>query len=222
MTYYDFFNRDILIYDFETNGLLDCKDLQPIEIAIIKISKDGTVTEYNEYVKAKSAISDKITSITGITNIDLESKGITLFTAAKDLSKIFTEDCLIIGHCIIKFDNIILKELLKPFPLKLTRGQVFDTGGEFKATKLGWNGFQGASYFTYHSKALETQRKGLFFNLKEACRYYEIGENTELPFHRAIADVHYTLQVFIEQFKLLQKEKNIPDINHILNQSWKK
>lgn len=187
-----------LVFDFETTGLLHDPTIRPIEFFGINATPNGEQFEGHWLINCPFKLNPKITEITGITDEELERDGIDLEVFLKRLDKIFSKHYdYVVGHNIINFDIPLAEKLLNR---TLRKDNIFDTAGAFKATLLNHTKNYG-SYYDFHKRALDTPRKGLFFNLKLAIKHYEIPE---LPgsLHRADTDVRYTFEVFKKQLVL--------------------
>ena len=194
--------RKIVVYDLETNGFLDHDGVQPIEIAAIVIYPDGRAEEHNEFVKCPIPISEKITQITSITQEQVDG-GIEIEEMTDIMTEILTDGFPIIaGHNIIQFDNLLIQRFLDNRKKRIYGQQCFDTAGEFKSKLIGWKRFPDATHFSFHKAVLQARRRGIRFNLTEACKDYKI--EMEGPAHRAIVDVRNNLQLLIRQFEDLE------------------
>lgn len=193
--------RQIVIYDFETNGLYD-KGNHPIEAYMTIVSPNGGISNYNSYIKSNKKLSEKITKLTGITDEILKEKGRDITDVSKEMGRLIIGqgdlNTLLVGHNSILFDNLFLRDMLTKvgYPMVMN-SDCFDTAGHFKAELMGWEKWDNLTYAEYHRRALETRRRGVYFNLGEACKYYSVARTAE--FHRADADVYYTMQVFLKQ-----------------------
>jgi len=199
----DLTDKRIIVYDFETDGFWENNGRnRPIEVALIYIDPDGTIGTYHELIKRrdKSPLPEKITEITGITTEMLAEKGKDIKVVFNNLDEIFnTNPKVVVGHNIIRFDNKFLNFRFNKYGyIQLNDNDCFDTGGQFKAEKLGWPKFDTATYAQYHTAALNKRIRGLKWNLKCACDDYEIPIDMTKQ-HRADYDVLLTTKVFIEQ-----------------------
>lgn len=191
--------NNILVFDFETTGLLTDPTIRPIEFFGLQVNKTlGETFEGHWLINCPFPLSPKIVEITGITDKELIENGIDLEKFLKKLDKVFSFHYdLIIGHNIIKFDIPLVEKLLNK---TLKKDNIFDTAGAFKAHLIGKTQTHSDTY-AFHLDVLNTPRKGVYFNLKEAIKYYEIPER-EGGLHRASTDVKYTYDVFKKQYKL--------------------
>jgi DNA polymerase III epsilon subunit-like protein len=186
--------NSILVFDFETTGLLHDPTIRPIEFFGLNINHDN-VYEGHWLINCPFKLNPKIIKITGITDEELESDGIDLEIFLKKLDKVFSQNYdYIVGHNIIKFDIPLAEKLLNR---TIRKDNIFDTAGAFKAKLLGYTNRYN-NHYDYHLEALNTMRKGLFFNLKLAVEHYEIAPITG-SLHRASTDVKYTYEVFKKQ-----------------------
>ena len=190
--------NSLLIYDLETNGYFDGNpNPLPIEIATILVTPDA-IQISDKFVSTdlngeEIIVPVHITDVTGITTEQLKRKGIALEELLKEFIPT-TDAVMIIGHNIVRFDNLFVKHLTS---IDLF-GKTFDTAGEFKSRKIGWNKFPKASFADFHSKVLDVKRRGLKYNLDIACEEHgiRIRENR----HHAIVDVIMTAELFLAQW----------------------
>lgn len=103
----------VVFFDTETTGL-DAKKCQIIELAMLIARKDGTIEEYDNFVRLPEGehVPEEIIEITGITDAMLVN-GISLDAAASDFrSVIESGKTLIIAHnC--QFDMCFMRETLR-------------------------------------------------------------------------------------------------------------
>lgn len=196
--------NSLLIYDLETNGYFnDNPNPQVIEVAFLYATESG-ITEYNELIgldkdKNPIIISEKITEVTGITNELLRESGRQSIEVMETLATIGANAHMIIGHNSVRFDNLFVKHLTGiDFRIK-----TYDTGGEFKSRKMGWNKFPNDAFHKFHDKILDTPRR-IKWNLDVCCE--EAGIPIEEGRHRAIVDVRMTAKLFLYQWELYKNK----------------
>lgn len=174
------------VYDTETTGLSPIED-RIIEIAIRKIEKENEilkeVAKWDFYINPGFLISDKIESLTGITNEFLVDKPFEK-EIFKEIKKILPNNSVLIGHN-VNFDNKFLMELYKRNnssidiksidTLEMAR-DLFEKGKDVENHKL----CTIASYFE-----LDTQ------------------------FHLAINDTYVTFEVFKRMLEEYQKRESL-------------
>ncbi|MFA5318690.1 MAG: 3'-5' exonuclease [Patescibacteria group bacterium] len=194
-----------IIYDLETTGLDHTKD-QPIEIGIIKIDDiTKEIEEYDIFIKPAQPISDEIKNLTGLTNEILDEKGVDISLAMPALFKTmgirgdgYDEDVKIIGHNILRFDNLFLQRYADEMGYQMPGAKhYFDTAGEFRAMLLGEERYIDEIDHDFHKRILSIFAKGVRYNLTAACNHYGIAMPDDA--HRANHDCRYTLRVFEKQ-----------------------
>lgn len=231
----------IVCYDFETEGFADTDENgnlinQPIEFGAITIEPDGSRRSYNFLIKTpllksgqRKPLNPKIIEITGIKNEDLEKDGIELEEAMHKIAEIIDVEnrmgirTVLVGHNIIRFDNIFLDFYLKKYGYDFSRfpkNDIFDTAGQFKYQIMKDKGMINESlekkenmiYYDYHAGLLNKFTKGVYYSLTPngkggtcACEYYGIEMKKDA--HRALNDVEYNIEVFLKQMEDIKKEK---------------
>lgn len=105
----------VIFLDTETSGL-DPVGNQVIELAMLTEQKNAPAKEYDKFIKLgrELFLDDKITELTGITQLDLETKGIVEKQAYADLANELSGNnrILIIAYN-AQFDISFLREGLK-------------------------------------------------------------------------------------------------------------
>lgn len=196
----------ILVFDFETNGLLDKIDIQPIHFCSIIIDTTKNTKRIQEtFIKYNKPLDLKIIESTGITDKKLKEEGIDYDLFLKGLNKIFDiKYDYIVGHNIINFDIPLAEKILNR---KIDKNIIFDTAGQFKSELLAFDNKFNQSFYKFHSYILNIKRKGLFFNLEKAIKYYNIEEKTG-NLHSAYTDVLYTVDIFFKQLEKINNGNN--------------
>lgn len=105
----EFENDNIVVFDVESTGV-DITEDEIIQIAAIKINKEGVVTEsFEKFLKNKKSVRDS-QHVHGFTDEYLVENGEDKEKVLKEFVE-FTKDCLIVGHN-VQFDiNILTSEL---------------------------------------------------------------------------------------------------------------
>jgi len=209
---------DLILYDFETTGLLETPNVQPIELAAYHIDKEGTKTVLHKYISCPESIEDTpinkktgqtISDLTGITDADLAENGFELGEVMNEFRELLVQakknkPYCVVGHNILRFDNKLYAMMQK----KLGNGHFiadadcFDTGGQFKGELLGWNKFERLKHHEYQLKCLDAPSR-VKWNLTAAGKHYDIASSGTA--HSAIGDIENNLQVFIKQLKKIGK-----------------
>ncbi len=108
--------ESLVFVDFETTGLDPTRD-SIIEIGALKIDSEGDEHTYQSFVIPRKPISEKITSITGITN-EMVATGITISQGITDLMTFLGGAKIVVHNA--EFDMIwlvsSLVQLEKPVP----------------------------------------------------------------------------------------------------------
>ena len=207
---------NLIVYDFETTGLLDKPDVQPIELAAYHINKDGEKTILHKYVKCPYSIEDTpitrtgqtISDLTGITD-DMLSEGLELKDVMAEFKELLVnakdnKPYCVVGHNILRFDNLLYKMMQQRLGDNhcIVDSDCFDTGGQFKGELLGWNKFESLKHYQYQEKCLDSYAR-VKWNLTAAGEYYGIASHGKA--HAAIGDIENNLQVLIKQLKKIGK-----------------
>lgn len=210
-------NYRIVCYDFETTGL-DTSSCRPIEFAAIIINPDNTRTEVSFLIKNREIrkgvyerLDERVVEVTKITDEDLLLNGIEYDEAIRKIASVFDVEnklglrTVIVGHNIIRYDNVILSRILSQagFNFTINPKDVFDTGMEFRGKRLEVSD-AGIVTHEYH-KLVSSKGGAVKWNLTEACKHY--GVPTLNDTHRALADVKYNIQVFEIQVDELRKRR---------------
>jgi len=228
----DFKNKNILIYDFETDGFSHTYN-RPIQVAVLKILPDGNWYTYDSLIKRRKdakrldriVINQKeldenpeaeiktIASLTGITDEQIEKDGYEIEDVFKNLHELFNDGKnIIVGHNIVKFDNRFLNHRLNKYGYpSIPVGICYDTAGQLKAEKLGLVKYDSQTWEEFHNGALNVRMKGLTYNMGAALEHYEIVERKER--HKADVDVEYTYYVFLKQLERLGIINNLAGNN---------
>lgn len=200
----------IIVYDFETTGLLDKADVQPIELAAYVIDVDGSKKIIHQYIKCPYSIEDlyinpkqTISTLTGITD-EMCNNGYELDYVIKGFEDILRESqatlhC-IVGHNILNYDNILYGMMQNRLGGEhmIDESRCFDTGGQFKGELLGWKKFDNLKHHQYQRRCLDAKSR-VKWNLTAAGQHYGIASSGIA--HSAIGDIENNLQVFIKQLK---------------------
>lgn len=158
------------VIDLETTGLDPRKD-DILEIGIVIANNSEIKRTKSILIKCNTPIKDEIENLTGITEADVQSIGIELGTALKELSDL-TEGLTAIFHN-SRFDLKFLTKSYKEAGLKMPKWLIQDTLLLAKSKLKGLNDYQ-----------LKTVCEEL------KCKY--------LPSHRAVDDCLATREVFIK------------------------
>ena len=209
---------NLVLYDFETTGLLDTPNVQPIELAAYHIDKEGNKTVIHKYIQCPISIEDEvinkktgqtISDLTGITDADLAENGFHLREVMEQFRELLIEakrdkPYCVAGHNILNFDNKLYSMMQRQLGSGhyIVDADCFDTGGQFKGELLGWNKFDYLKHHEYHLKCLNAYSR-VKWNLTAAGEHYGIASQGKA--HSAIGDVENNLQVFIKQLKKIGK-----------------
>ena len=114
---------DFVVFDLETTGL-SCTKNEIIEIGAIRFREGNPVEEFHTYVKPKKKISEKITSINGITN-EMVSTAPSIEEVLPYFIDFIKEDVLIAHNA--PFDMGFILENTYKFNYKKIKNKVIDT-----------------------------------------------------------------------------------------------
>jgi DNA polymerase III alpha subunit (gram-positive type) len=182
----------VIYFDTETTGLKFAEN-HIIELAMLIVEDGRIVEEYDEFINVGYDLPPKITEITGITDDDLITKGISEKSVADDLKSRLTPGTLMIAHnC--QFDLSFVYYLLK---------RHFPDEADDLVEKMDW----------LDTLTVLKDRKAYPHKLIDAVRYYEVDE---VNFHRAIDDTKALYDVYYklkEERDDLLKYKNVFGFN---------
>lgn len=186
---FSFLTRPVVFFDLETTGTNPLSD-RIIEIACIKISPDGSRDVKETIVNPMMTITKKITSLTGITQEQVNSAP-TFQSISKSIFS-FLEGCDLAGYNVNRFD----------IPLLITefrRSDIFYEDYMIKEEIKMWDMFQ--ILCRMHPR-----------NLSTTYEFYT-GKKMETA-HRALADIEATIEVAsaqLEKYKELSKDMSVLD-----------
>lgn len=217
----------IVTLDFETSGPFDYSN-QPIEVCLDVKEINGNNWQYKDFIKLPWRLSPRISAINNITNDMLERYGRPIeevFGNIRDI--LFDQDFLLVGHYILRFDNLFLNYFLQKFftrRFQVQTSQCWDTCAEMRASLLGkvFPGHVNGEIITrgqWHQSVLSMRGKyntNTTATLSDACRYYGVDikevrssllSYNENNFHTAPGDVMRTVAIFNRQVELLQEQQ---------------
>lgn len=177
----------VISYDLETTGFVPGKD-KILEIgAVMFCPHSGEKKEFSVLVCVPS-VSPIVSSLTGITTQTLKEEGCLpigeAIRAFYDFAFGGEGRVLVVGHNILKFDNIFTNLALKAEGLpQIKEGNCWDTLAEMR------------KHLT--RSAGRRKKKSQKVNLLAACRYY--GVFAAEPRHRALADAKSSLNIYKAQ-----------------------
>ena len=197
------------VVDLETTGL-DCWNDLIIEIGICVVRPGETPATDSALVRIDRPLPANITRLTGITDRDLQSRGMSI----DDALAWFVECAAglpLVGHNIIRFDRAFLLEAARVhrraveeghFPRRvidevddLPAWRFIDTMGLYKGYKLGQYPREGENHRDYVQRVLDVRAPGLRYSLSVACQ--DLGISTaRVRAHRAHGDVVQNQKLF--------------------------
>ena len=177
----------VIYFDTETTGLKFTEN-NIIELAMLIVEDGRIVEEYDEFINVGYDLPPKITEITGITDDDLISKGISEKSVADDLKSRLTPGTLMIAHnC--QFDLSFVYYLLK---------RHYPNEADGIVGNLDW----------IDTVTVLKDRKEFPHKLIDAVKYYGIKE---VNFHRAIDDT----KALYDVVQAMVRER--PDLEEYIN-----
>ena len=198
------------VVDLETTGL-DCWNDLIIEIGICVVRPGEQPTTDSVLVAVDRTLPSEIVRLTGITDLDLRNRGITIDEAlAWFVAR--TKELPLVGHNIIRFDRAFLLEAARVhrraveegrFPRRvidevddLPAWRFIDTAGLFKGYKMGVYPSPGENHRDYVHRVLDLRTPpGLRYSLAVACQEFGISTN-RVRAHRAHGDVVQNQKLF--------------------------
>ena len=157
------------VFDVETTGMSPVND-RIVQLAAIRIDKDGTMSRYNSFINPCRIIPPKVVAVHHITDEMVASA--PLFTKVGYEFMEFARGSTLVAHN-ARFDLGFLQESLNRTGLPLWKGKTLDTLRLVKTTHPGLPSYK-----------LQYLRE--IFKLESA---------DSMQAHRADADVEWTVQV---------------------------
>lgn len=198
------------VLDLETTGL-DCWNDHIIEIGVSVVIPGRTPATDSVLVKVDRPLPARIARLTGISDRDLASRGITIDDALAWFLK-RTGGLPLVGHNIIRFDRAFLLEAARVHRRTVEEGRYpyrvidevddlpgrrfIDTMALYKGLKLGLHAAVGETHWEYVQRILDLNPPpGLRYNLQAACQYFGIS-TSRIRAHRAHGDAVQTQRLF--------------------------
>lgn len=187
---------DYAVFDLETTGL-DVDTARIVELAV-KAHVRGEVIERQWLVRQDERLPAETVAITGITDVEVEMKGVTLDEALVGFAEV-VKDLPLIGHNAVRYDALVMRnEFYRAFgsawPTECD--EVIDTAALYKARIMGARMVDGESHRQFARRVLGYKTPGLKYSLTYACA--EMGVKVKgLAAHRAAADVEMTDRLYV-------------------------
>lgn len=194
--------NEYVVYDFETTGK-DPATCEIVEIGAVKVRGGEIVDKFSTLVKHVGPMDPQAEAVHGISAEMIERDGRRLDEALMAFEQ-FVEDLPLVGHNILRFDNVILRRLIEERdraegnpPVSPFYEALFysvDTAVIFKARALGFEQEWHEDHQRFGRRVME-HRSPQKFNLAFAAR--ELGlEEGNATLHRALADVELCEKVY--------------------------
>lgn len=187
--------KEYCVFDFETTGL-DPYTCKILEIGALKVSPGQPDEQFTCLINWGIPVPEEITKITGITQQEIEEKGIDPDEARQQFMT-FIDGLPLIGHNIRNFDLQFLAQFVG-----FTGGEwddylqnYLDTAAMYKAKKLGTDRYWDETFNDFTERVMNTKAFGVKFNVGIACEELQISKDG-LTQHRALADVILTNEIF--------------------------
>ena len=187
--------KEYCVFDFETTGL-DPHTCKILEIGALKVRPGQPDEQFTCLINWGIPVPEEITRITGITQQEIDEKGIDPDTARSQFKE-FIESLPLIGHNIRNFDLNFLAEFFN-----WTFGEwddalenYLDTAAMYKAKKIGTDRHWDETFNDFTERVMNTKAFGVKFNVGIACEELQISKDG-LTQHRALADVILTNEIF--------------------------
>ena len=198
------------VVDLETTGL-DCWNDLIIEIGVCVARPEQSPSTASVLVKIDRSLPDVIVRLTGITDGELSSRGLSI----DDALAWFVEQTAglpLVGHNIIRFDRAFFLEAARVHRRSVEEGsyprraidevddlparRFIDTMALYKGLKIGQYPRDGESHLEYAQRILDLRTPpGLRYNLQAACQDFGIS-TSRIRAHRAHGDVVQTQRLF--------------------------
>lgn len=204
------------VVDLETTGL-DCWDDLIIEIGVAVVRPGEPQSTDSVLVNIDRPLPPNIVRLTGITDRDLQSRGLSIDDALAWFVK-KAAGLPLVGHNIIRFDRAFLLEAARVHRRAVEEGRYprrvidevdhlpiwrfIDTMALYKGYKLGVYPAAGESHRDYVHRVLEMRTPaGLRYSLSAACQDFGIA-TSRVRAHRAHGDVVQTQKLFQKLLEL--------------------
>jgi DNA polymerase III epsilon subunit-like protein len=183
------------VFDFETTGLdpVNCKIL---EIGALKVIDGKEDEQFTRLINWGVPVPEEITKLTGITQQEIDEKGIDPQTAKAEFKE-FIGALPLVGHNIRNFDLLFLERFFDwtSEDWEDYRHNYVDTAAMYKAKKLGAERRWNESFDDFVVRVMNIRAYGVKFNVGIACEELQI-DKTGLTQHRAMADVILTNEIY--------------------------
>lgn len=186
--------KEYCVFDFETTGL-DPHTCKILEIGALKVRPGQPDEQFTCLINWGIPVPENITQITGITQQEVDEKGIAPDEARLQFMA-FIDGLPLVGHNIRNFDLLFLAQFVG-----FTGGEwddylqnYLDTAAMYKAKKLGTDRHWDETFNDFAERVLNT-RSYVKFNVGIACEELQISKDG-LTQHRAMADVILTNEIF--------------------------
>ena len=158
------------VFDVETTGMSPVND-RIVEIAALRIDKDGHETRYQSLVNPGCTIPQKVIRVHGITN-EMVADQPRFTQVGYDFLEL-AEDSILVAHN-ARFDLGFLQESLARSGLPLWKGKTMDT---LRFTRQAYQGLPS-------------------YSLQNLRRIFQLDDiSDDMQAHRAGADVEWTAQL---------------------------
>ena len=158
------------VFDVETTGMSPVRD-RIVEIAAIRIEKDGTQSRFQSLVNPQRSIPSRASSVHHIYDDDVADAPTFAKVGCEFIE--FVADSVIVAHN-AKFDLAFLQESLSLYMLPLWDGKTMDS---IKIIRQAFPGLPSYSLQNLRSR-------------------FGLGCGFDGQAHRAAADVEWTLEIF--------------------------
>lgn len=188
------------IYDLETTGL-DPREDEAVEIGAMMVV-DGKVAAARTWIlKPSVPIPKEASDIHGITPEMVGELGADRHECWEEFVDFVGLNAMhspwpIVGHNIVRFDNLFLARALAQIGFTLDGADFIDTAAIYKGRKLGiFMDEASETHEAYARRVLETKAFGLKYRLADV--YQELGGSMAgIVAHRASGDVRMTNHVY--------------------------
>ncbi|MCR5706581.1 MAG: PolC-type DNA polymerase III [Acholeplasmatales bacterium] len=192
---YELKDATYVVFDIETTGFSQNYD-SIIEIACAKVKNGMIIDQYDDFVKPLIPISERITSLTSITN-DMVENAMSIEEALKKFVD-YSKDCIIVAHN-------------ADFDIGFMRAKLRQTG-------IGDIDFAGIDtlrlmHFMYYGELTK-------FNLKAVSKFFKVKQDHH---HRANDDTRVLAEAFCKMIQdvLAKGYKNYNELNNMIHENEK-
>lgn len=150
--------ESFVVLDIETTGL-DWKKDQIIEIAAIRVMDNRIESEFSEFISIEMPLSEKITSLTGITDTNLKEQGKAVNNVLQNMIDFIGNDPIVCHNA--GFDINFLQETLRKQNMTPIKNKIIDTLPITRRKLKGLSGYKLIDIANHFAIQVQNQHRAL-------------------------------------------------------------